>query len=155
MIQSRRQRDALRPLTPADQDAWYDLQARYIADPYTRDALHDEFALRQSRTLGAVEHGRLVGALLAWFVVDELQIMQVVVYPEARRRGFGRALVQQAMRRARAAGGLTATLEVRASNKAAIGLYADMGFAIDGRRPGYYPDGEDAVLMRCDLAAVR
>lgn len=143
---------SLRPLSHADLDAWHDLQASHIADPYTRDALHDELSLRQARTLGAFYQGRLQGSMLAWLVVDELQIMQVVVAPEARRLGVGRGLVTQALRRARAAGAVTATLEVRAGNAAAIGLYGAMGFAVDGRRPRYYPDGEDAVLMRCDLS---
>ena len=148
-------RDSLRPLTHADLDAWHELQTRHIADPYTRDALHDELGLRQARTLGAFEGGRLLGSILAWLVVDELQIMQVVVAPEARRLGVGRALVEQVVRRARAAGAVTATLEVRASNTAAIGLYDAIGFEVDGRRARYYPDGEDAVLMHCDLAAAR
>ena len=148
-------RDSLRPLTHNDLDAWYELQTRSIPDPYTRDALHDELGLRQARTLGAFEGGRLLGSMLAWLVVDELQIMQVVVAPDARRLGFGRALVEQVVRRARAAGVVTATLEVRAGNVAAIGLYGAMGFEVDGRRPGYYPDGEDAVLMRCDLTTAR
>jgi ribosomal-protein-alanine N-acetyltransferase len=38
-------------------------------------------------------------------------------------------------------------LEVRASNQPARALYARAGFVVDGRRPRYYPDGEDAVLM--------
>ncbi len=141
---------ALRPLTTADMERWYGLQA-HIDDPYELTALRDELSLRQSRTLGFVEKGQLLGALLAWLVVDELQIMQVIVTPDARRRGVGKAMVQQVLRRARAAGAITATLEVRASNQAAIGLYEGHGFAVDGRRPRYYPSGEDALLMRCDL----
>ena len=30
--------------------------------------------------------------------------------------------------------------------------YAPAGFTVDGRRPGYYPDGEDALLWRLPLA---
>jgi len=143
---------ALRPLVPGDLKRWLALQA-HIADPYDRQALEQEFKLSQSRILGYVSRGHLLGALLAWLVVDELQIMQVVVAAEARRGGIGRALVLQSLRRSRAAGAITATLEVRASNDAAIALYAAMGFQVDGRRPSYYPDGEDAVLMHHDLRA--
>ena len=142
---------ALRPLTATDLDRWLALQA-HIADPYDATALRQELGLRQSRSLGFAESGHLHGALLAWFVVDELQIMQVIVAPHARRRGVGRALVKQALRRARAAGGVSATLEVRQSNSAAIALYQGLGFVVDGQRRGYYPSGEDALLMRCSLA---
>ena len=40
------------------------------------------------------------------------------------------------------------TLEVRASNRKAIGLYEKCGFAVKGRRPRYYDDAkEDALIM--------
>jgi ribosomal-protein-alanine N-acetyltransferase len=40
------------------------------------------------------------------------------------------------------------TLEVRVSNTAAQGLYAELGFAIAGVRERYYTDdGEDAYVM--------
>ncbi|MDD4122189.1 MAG: ribosomal-protein-alanine N-acetyltransferase, partial [Eubacteriales bacterium] len=40
------------------------------------------------------------------------------------------------------------TLEVRASNAAAISLYMKFGFESAGIRKGYYEDnGEDAVIM--------
>jgi ribosomal-protein-alanine N-acetyltransferase len=40
-----------------------------------------------------------------------------------------------------------AWLEVRAGNAAAIALYERFGFTTVGRRPGYYADGEDALVM--------
>ena len=40
------------------------------------------------------------------------------------------------------------TLEVRASNMKAQNLYQKYGFAVVGRRKGYYSDdGEDALIM--------
>jgi ribosomal-protein-alanine N-acetyltransferase len=40
------------------------------------------------------------------------------------------------------------TLEVRASNHAAIALYRSLGFRSIGTRTAYYPDdGEDALIM--------
>jgi ribosomal protein S18 acetylase RimI-like enzyme len=45
------------------------------------------------------------------------------------------------------------TLEVRASNRAALGFYRAQGFEETGRRPRYYADPEeDAVLMGLNLA---
>ena len=38
-------------------------------------------------------------------------------------------------------------LEVRAGNPAARGFYRAQGFREVGRRPAYYTDGEDAVLL--------
>jgi ribosomal-protein-alanine N-acetyltransferase len=48
---------------------------------------------------------------------------------------------------------ILATLEVRASNEAAIGLYESLGFVVKGRRRGYYErEGEDALLMEAPLS---
>ena len=45
-------------------------------------------------------------------------------------------------------GATRATLEVRASNAAALGLYRSFGFAVRGRRPNYYTNPvEDALIL--------
>jgi len=41
-------------------------------------------------------------------------------------------------------------LEVRASNIPAIALYRRLGFSDAGTRPGYYRNGDDALLLRWD-----
>ncbi len=34
------------------------------------------------------------GLIISWLVVDELQILELAVHPEVRRKGIGRALMQ-------------------------------------------------------------
>ena len=142
---------SVRPLRQVDLEPWHALQAAALADPFTLDALRRELDNPLARHHGIFEHGVLVASLLGWLVIDELQIMQIVVSPDARGRRLGTDLVQHGLLRAKASGATTATLEVRSSNAAALGLYARCGFVADGKRPSYYPDGEDAVLMRCCL----
>lgn len=43
------------------------------------------------------------------------------------------------------------TLEVRASNEAALNLYQKMGFIQVNVSKSYYPDGEDAIVMTLAL----
>jgi ribosomal-protein-alanine N-acetyltransferase len=91
--------------------------------------------------------------LLAWVVLDELEILSVATHPAARRQGAGRALIDRALAEARGARCRRLLLEVRRSNEAAIALYRAVGFHIAGRRRRYYPDNnEDALLMNLDLA---
>ncbi len=145
----------IRPIMREDVDQWWPLQDANMHDPFSRNALESEISNPLARAHGLFDGQNLVAAFLAWLVVDELQILQVVVAPNARRRGIGRQLLDHALAMARAAGATTATLEVRSTNVAAQILYARTGFRVDGRRRGYYPDGEDALLMRLDLGPRR
>ncbi len=93
--------------------------------------------------------GRLViGMLAIWFIVDEIHISTLAVHPDYRRRGTARRLLAEALTRCQQQGAVSATLEVRTSNKAAKALYEKFGFRIAGRRLKYYQDNqEDALLM--------
>lgn len=103
--------------------------------------------------------GSVVGFAGGLLVIDDLHVTTVAVHPRARRRGVATVLMVELVRRGVDAGMTNATLEVRASNTAAIELYRRFGFAPVGTRSGYYrrPDGttEDAlVLWATDIAGV-
>lgn len=69
-----------------------------------------------------------------------------------RRRGVGRLLLRHSIEHGAAEGCRVAFLDVRASNEAALRLYASHGFQVTGRRRKYYSDtGEDALVMRAIL----
>ncbi len=91
---------------------------------------------------------RVVGYAGLWLIMDEGHITNVAVHPEFRKRGIGRALISVLLEHTVKNGTLSHTLEVRASNAAAISLYMKFGFEPAGIRKGYYEDnGEDAVIM--------
>ena len=74
--------------------------------------------------------------------------MNVAVDPGQRRTGIGRVLMNQVIDLLEADGARTIFLEVRASNRAARILYADVGFAEVATRRNYYRQpAEDAVVM--------
>ena len=63
-----------------------------------------------------------------------------------------RHLLRHALAAAPARGCVAALLEVRSSNHPALRLYQErLGFALIGRRRGYYADSEDALVLRRDL----
>jgi [ribosomal protein S18]-alanine N-acetyltransferase len=121
--------------------------------------LADVYAQELEREIGVVEvaesqDGTIVGVFCVWCVADESHLMRIATAPSRRREGIGRDLLEAALDSARSAGCEHMTLEVAASNEAAIELYAAAGFSVVGRRRGYYrapPD--DALLMRCELSA--
>jgi ribosomal-protein-alanine N-acetyltransferase len=64
-----------------------------------------------------------------------------------------RALLLEVLDAARREGATRATLEVRASNAAALELYAGLAFEQRGRRPRYYTNPEeDALILWRDTA---
>jgi ribosomal-protein-alanine N-acetyltransferase len=93
-----------------------------------------------------------VGYALARVSADEAEILSLGVLPEARDKGLGRRLVEAVADKARALGARTLYLEVAEDNAAARQLYARLGFADAGRRPGYYSaaDGRslDALVLQ-------
>jgi [ribosomal protein S18]-alanine N-acetyltransferase len=93
-----------------------------------------------------------VGYILFWLLSDEIDIHNVAVHSEFRRRGIGRLLIEQVVLEARRRGSTRVTLEVRRSNLAAQKLYESIGFIPTGLRKGYYSDnGEDALAMALKL----
>jgi tRNA threonylcarbamoyladenosine biosynthesis protein TsaB len=87
-------------------------------------------------------------------VAGEAEILTIGVDPRYRRAGHGRRILADLIARAHAAGADMVFLEVAAMNKAAKTLYETSGFAMVGRRAGYYrgPQGiDDGLTYRLDL----
>ncbi len=95
------------------------------------------------------------GMILARVAADEAEVLTLAVAPEARRRGMGRALLQAAETEAAHRGATAMFLEVAANNRPAQALYAAAGYTEIGRRCRYYPNGDDALVMRRALQAPR
>ena len=82
---------------------------------------------------------------------DVIDLDRLVVVPEGRGRGAGLRLLGEVL--AEASPGAAVMLEVSSDNRPALAVYARAGFVEIDRRPGYYRDGSDAVIMRRDGGA--
>ena len=71
------------------------------------------------------------------------EIAKMIVHPQARRLGIGRALMNEALDRARELGKTLVTLDTRTGD-AAEPLYASVGFEVAGVIPDFAwdPDGK-------------
>ena len=106
------------------------------------------------RRLGLLVERRVLGYCVLRRVAGELEIHNVAVAPEARRRGLARLLLGVVLARAARAGSERALLEVRAGNAPAQALYEGLGFREVGRRPGYYSQpADDALVLALELGA--
>ncbi len=89
----------------------------------------------------------LLGAALGLLQMEDGHVVDLAVAPAVRRRGVGGRLLSALTAELRSRGARAITLEVRAGNLGALSLYRGAGFVVEGRRPRYYPDGEDALLL--------
>ena len=92
-----------------------------------------------------------LGFVLARTIEAECEILSIGVVSDARRHGFGRALLNALYHYTAGLGATSMVLEVAEDNVPAIGLYHGLGFTQVGRRPHYYRRGQehvDALIFR-------
>lgn len=146
-------------VSPADDAAIDELLAierEAFSRPWTHGQLLREiygddsyFAVARNAETGA----EILGYAILRRLCGEAELINIAARADSRRRGVGSALLAAAIKNARENGAEQIFLEARASNFAAIALYAKHGFRKVGRRRGYYdsPD-EDAVIMKKELS---
>lgn len=145
-----------RPMTAADLDRVVEIEKEGFRHPWSRALLERELGHAWSSTLLAVEDGAageaILGYIVFWLVHDEVHVLNVGTALAARRRGVGRALMEEAAAAGRRRGASLCTLEVRRSNTPALALYRALGYRQVGVRPNYYAEeGEDAIVMVLEL----
>jgi ribosomal-protein-alanine N-acetyltransferase len=95
----------------------------------------------------------VIGYAVASYAGDIAELQRIGVAEGTRRRGVASDLLAEVVERAPATGADRMLLEVRADNRAAIAFYAARDFVEIDRRPRYYRDGTDAVVMRRPLVS--
>jgi [ribosomal protein S18]-alanine N-acetyltransferase len=136
--------------SPADIDVMAAVHASAFAAPdaWSRDVFSLQLAL--PNVFGLLHPSG--GLILARVAADEAEILTLAVNPATRRLGIGAALLREATTLAAAMGARALFLEVSVANIAARRLYASAGFVQAGKRPRYYSDNSDALVLRLDLA---
>lgn len=137
----------IRAMEAADLERVAVLEQSCHTHPWSLDLFRRELENPFSRIDLLFRDNDLAGYLCSWQVAGELQILNVATAPAFRRCGVARSLMRHVFRRGREEGLEKAFLEVRVGNAAAIALYRSFGFCIIDRRPKYYADGEDALIM--------
>lgn len=139
----------LTPMTEAHVPAVAALERQCFSDPWSEASVRGELENPLSLWLVALDGDRLAGYAGSQTVLDEADVMNVAVAPAYRRQGVARRLLTGLQAALARQGVRSLTLEVRASNAAAIALYASLGFVQVGRRPHYYSKPkEDALILR-------
>ncbi len=145
----------VRPAAPGDYPAF----VRMFPELGVDDTLPSEDKFTREivpRALFADEGDRVVGYVYFQLLRGAAYVRNLVVGPEARRSGVGRALMLGAAARARAAGATAWALNVKPDNVAALALYRGLGFEPTQRAFALKIDWADvdAECARRDLAAI-
>lgn len=138
---------------PHDLDRLAELERICFSPPWPPAELAREISLPEGLLLVARQPGEpVLGYALFHHAAGEAELLRLGVAPERRRQGTGEALLTAGLARLLCLGVTTCHLEVRVDNHPALFLYERHGFRPTGRRPGYYRDGTDALLLALDLS---
>jgi ribosomal-protein-alanine N-acetyltransferase len=140
----------IRDLTHADLDGVMAIEEASFPTPWSRALFEEEIGRGFSDATVVVGEpdGTVAGYAICWTIGEESHLLNIAVRPDARKRGIGRSLLRECIRRSMLAGGRRIFLEVRPTNQEAIRMYEKEGFRFVGIRRGYYTDtGEDAIVF--------
>ena len=130
------------------------LERTCFSEPWSEQSLR---LLIGERAVGfaAFVDGRLAAYAGMLCVLDEGQITNIATYPEFRRQGLARMLLDAIDEYSYENGIAFLSLEVRDSNTAARTLYASCSWREAGARKNFYKlPTEDAVIMTKTLVEV-
>lgn len=138
----------IRPMESRDLEAVADLEQASFTVPWSECLVADCLESRFDKVWVLEADGVIKGYCNMRVIAGEGELMRIAVSPDARGRGYARDLMETLVSHARKNGIHAVTLEVRASNLAAVNLYKSYGFEIQAVRKSYYTHPtEDALIM--------
>ena len=138
-----------RPMTKEDVMQVTELEQTCFSDAWSEKLVADllDSSYDEAWVLACTDN-EIAGYINIRFLAGEGELMRIAVKPAFRGFGLSRLLMDRMMESAREQGAPELTLEVRAGNEAAIGLYQSYGFVSEAVRKGYYHNPtEDALIM--------
>lgn len=136
---------SIRPIRPDDLGTINRLERLCFKDPYSPHFISHLARANPDTFLVAVVNGDVVGYGVVNRGIDHNHLVSIAVHSHNRRRGVGTMLLHAL--EARLDGEKPLRLELRKSNVSALEFYRQCRFVPTGVIPGYYSDGEDAVVM--------
>lgn len=127
--------------------AMSELEKVCFSMPWPLNQCRDALGQKSFAAFGMWRQDCLLAYISFYHAGDELEILNLAVLPEERRRGYAQRILNLVLQAGRKMGMQKVLLEVREGNLAARSLYEKCGFGQCGIRRGYYTDtGEDAII---------
>ncbi len=135
----------IRSAVPGDLQTVSSLEDLCFKDPYPPYFISQLAEANPETFLVAEVNGHLVGYVVADRWMDHDHLVSIAVHPKERMKGIGERLLLAL--EARLGRTRPIRLEVRKNNLPALEMYRKHGFEETALIPGYYADGEDAIVM--------
>ena len=143
-----------RSYTSADFPALYAIEEICFQPPFRFPQRYMRRLLESPGTITwiAEENGQVAGFAIAdceWDGGGLIAYIQTIeVLPAMRARGAGNELLRRIEDSARELGARSIWLHVDSQNAGALRLYESHGYACEGRKDRYYPQGRAALIYR-------
>ncbi len=124
----------LRAMVADDIERILPIELASFPDAWSPGVFADELVAPRRAWIVAEQADEIMGFGGIAALGDEAHVMNLAVRPDHRGEGIGRKLLERLMQCAIELGPELLTLEVRESNRAAIGLYESVGMTLLGRR---------------------
>ncbi len=130
-------------------DSCFDLDQKSLKGLWTKSQWEKELTDPKRICLGAIDlqTKKLLGLCSAWLVVDEIHVTSLAVDQTHQRKGLGKFLMLDLIKRSNSLRKKHLYLEVKKTNKPARAFYKSIGFKIVGNRSNFYKDGSDAIIL--------
>jgi ribosomal-protein-alanine N-acetyltransferase len=141
----------LRSIKPGDFEALYRLDQICFEEgiAYSREELSRFLSVPSAEGVVAEEAGGVAGFAIGYLARGRVaHVVTLDVHPQQRRRGLGRALLEDLLERFSRAGAREARLEVSTENDGAIAFYEKLGFLRGRVIRHYYGTGRHACEMK-------
>lgn len=138
----------VREASPADAFEIATLERECIECPWSEKQIVESIESPGYTFLVAECDEKFAGYVGVEWCLDEGNICNVAVSPNARRAGVASALVTELQNEAKKRGIAKLFLEVNENNVAAKSLYDKFGFVVLYVRPNYYRDAAALVMVK-------
>lgn len=128
-----------------------EIEKASFAHPWSANIFMHELSNPISYYACCIADGELAGYVGIKIVLDEASLDNIAVKQSFRGQKLSKLMLEHAISICRQNGAKSMFLEVRQSNYTAINLYSKADFVTLGVIKGYYPDGENAFLMKKQL----
>ena len=130
-----------------------DLDQKSLKGLWTESQWERELTDAKRICIGIIdlETKNLLGFCSGWLVIDELHITSIAVDPIHQRKGIGKSLMSNIIKRSSSHHITLIHLEVKNTNEAAKAFYKTLGFKFIGNRPNFYKDGSEAIIFTKQL----